>query len=160
MSLESTNQLIFLCLFQMDNFAYADKTREKQRLEILAKRKAEKQLEVEAATTTNSSANATPASKKKKMRGTIASETAWSQQKAKKERKEERREKKVAKRAFVKKQQKQMEEKQGQNEKNLATSLQDEPDEDDWAQDEREAKRARKEKTNAETLSNSRFDGL
>jgi ATP-dependent RNA helicase DDX55/SPB4 len=136
---------------QMDTFAYADKAREKQRLEALETRKAEVK-----------SSAMNPTSKKKKMRGTVASESAWSQQKAKRERKEERREKKVRKREFEKKQQKQEQgEEQAHLQQQLPSSKEDAEDiDDDWAQDEREAKKAKKGRAGQETFTNSQFEDL
>ncbi|UZJ52679.1 hypothetical protein CBS101457_001999 [Exobasidium rhododendri] len=130
----------------MDTFAYADKAREKQRLEVLEKRKAEKEEEAKSSDV--------PASKKKKMRGTLASETAWSLQKAKKERKEERKEKKAARRAYDRKQ------KEGGKEEEQPKAIEGEEEEDDWAEDERVAKKARKVKEGDEIFNDSHFDDL
>lgn len=119
----------------MDTFAYADKGREKQRLEGLEKRKMER---AEEAAARGNSLKA-----KKKMRGIVASETAWSHQKAQKDRKEERKEKKTRKRVFEKKQKKEQEQKSQQS-NGQEMKEEDIDEQDDWAQDEREAKKLRK----------------
>lgn len=124
----------------MDTFAYADKAREKQRLDGIEKRKTEP---------ANDASEKKSSKGKKKMRGVVASETAWSHQKAQKDRKEERKEKKARKREFEKRQ------KEEQNAK-VDDRVDQDDGADDWAQDEREAKKARK----AAVVTGTTFDDL
>jgi ATP-dependent RNA helicase DDX55/SPB4 len=127
---------------KMDTFAYADKAREKQRLEGLEKRKLEK---------ANEDLKDKSLKAKKKMRGAVASETAWSHQKAQKDKKEERKEKKTRKREFERRLKKE------QVQVSKANKGDEQDDEiDDWAQDEREAKKARK----AAVVTGTTFDDL
>ena len=91
------------------------------------------------------------------------SETAWSDQKARKERREERREKRMRKRLFDKKQREEngvaAPDNHGGDETGQGYGENDDAA-DDWAGDEREAKRARKGRAAADTFTDSRFDDL
>jgi len=138
----------------MDTFAYADKSREKQRLEGLEKRKLERSQERSAGE------GKSLKTKKKKMRGMAASETAWSHQKALKDKKEERREKKTRKREYEKKQKKETEQEQVSQQRAQGQGNEEEVHEqDDWALDEREAKKARKA-SQAAVVTQATFDDL
>lgn len=119
----------------MDTYAFADKTKEKQRLEVLERRKMEREEKKESV-----SRGSMATSAKRKMRGVKAAETAWSVQKKKKEKKEERKEKKQRKREYLKKERMQMESKVAEG----GDGREDEGEVDDWAEEKKNLKRARK----------------
>lgn len=117
----------------LQTFAFADKAREKQRQEGLDAKNAQKALEAHV-------------DQNRKKSGSKKIEEAWSEQKARKDRKQERRDKKQRKRAFLAKQASEQASESVQSTVNGQAEEvgKDDDNLDDWAEEERLAKKQKK----------------